>query len=114
MCRLEHRLDGAAMDELDGEIELALDAAEVEDLGDVGMAQGRGDVGLVDERLDQLWVCPQVGKNALEHHRHCARTRVPPYRLPGDAHTAVADAREQSVGAEVSVVRLGHDRSLRA
>ncbi len=42
-----------AVDELHGEVQRALDLADVEHLDDVGVRQPPGDLGLVQEQLDR-------------------------------------------------------------
>ena len=56
----DHATQIASLDVLDREEVLAVDLADLEDRGDVGVLQLDGDLRLVDEALDELLVGDEV------------------------------------------------------
>jgi hypothetical protein len=76
-------------------------AGELVDAGDVVVAQDRGDLGLVDQHLDEVVVLGEVREHALDRDQvgvALAVERLGPVDL---GHTAERDAIEEVVPAEL-------------
>src|SRR5262249_9803390 len=63
---VEDRAQVLAVDELERDEEGIVDFAEIEDLGDVRVAELHRDLRLIDEHLDELFVLGDVGEDALD------------------------------------------------
>ena len=65
---LDHLRQGVPVDQLHGQEVVAVDGPEVEDLGDVAVAEAHHDAGLVGEHADEGLVLCVVREDALDHH----------------------------------------------
>ena len=97
----EHPAERLTVHVLHGEEVVAVDLSEVEDLGDVPVAERHGDAGLVDEHPDEGVAPGERREDLLDHHRLAhARHRVEP-RAVELGHPADGESLEQLVLAEL-------------
>ena len=94
---LEHVL---APDVLHGDEVRVVDAAELEDLADVGVVQLAADLGLIDEHLDEVGVLRHRRQDALDGEDLLEALDAEGLGLEDLGHAANADALEQDVLAE--------------
>ena len=111
-CSRRHRLlllpaaleDGAqvlAVDVLHRDEVLAVRARELVDARDVAVAQQAGDLGLVDQHLDEVVVLGEVGEHALDRDQVGVTAGVEGLGPVDLGHPAERDAVEQVVPAEL-------------
>ena len=91
----------AISDVLHGDEVLAVRAGELVDPGDVGVAQEAGDLGLIDQHLDEVVVLGQVSQDALHRHQVSMSGGVEGLCPVDLCHAAEGDAVEQVVPAEL-------------
>jgi hypothetical protein len=89
-----------AVDVFKGDEVAVIDFAEVEDLGDVRVLKLHGDLRLVDEHRDELFVLRDAGQNALERDDALEALDADGLRLEYLGHAPNIDAFEEVVLAE--------------
>src|SRR5690606_26877308 len=85
---------------LHGHEQLALALAEVDDLDDVRMLQGRADPSLVDEHRDEARVLRELGQNALDREALREAVRPRPASHENFRHASETEALSEYVRAE--------------
>ncbi len=94
-----------AIDVLHGDVVGVLDLAEVVDVDDVVVVELRGQLGLIDEHLDEVLVVRQMGKDLLDGDRLLESFDAAHPRLPDLGHAARGDLLDHHVLAELHAVR---------
>ena len=89
-----------APDVLHGDEVRVVDAAELEDLADVGVVQLAADLRLIDEHLDEVGVLGHRRQDALDGEDLLEALDAEGLGLEDLGHAADADALEQEVLAE--------------
>ena len=105
-------LQAVPVDVLHRDEVLALGLPEIEDLGDVRVAQLDGELRLVDEHLDRLGVARDVREDPLDRHRAGEAGRTSLHGAKDLGHPADADALEELVAAEALLHR--HEATTRS
>lgn len=82
---------------LHGDIILALNLAEIEDLHHIGMVQTYRDFGLVDKHLNELIIVDKAGQNKLDREFFLEAGRPESLRAKDLGHTAGADLIKQDI-----------------
>ena len=88
---LEDRLEVLARDVLQGDEEGAVRFAEIEDLGDIRVVELAGDLGLIDEHLDEGLVLGDVGQDFLDRQETLEPLDPKGFRLEDLSHTPDID-----------------------
>ena len=97
---VEDRAQVLAVHVLERDEVAVVDLAEVEDLGDVRVRELHGDLRLVDEHRDELFVLRDARQDALDRHHALEALHAGGLRLEDLRHAADVDALEQVVLAE--------------
>ena len=112
LLRMRSKIDAqvAAVHVLEGDEEAVLDLTEVEDLGDVRVLQLHGDLRLVDEHRDELFVLGDVRQDALDGQQTLEPLDAECLGLEDLGHTSDVDPLEEVVLAERDgLLQLGHN-----
>jgi hypothetical protein len=98
---LEDRAQVLSVDVLHRDEVLAVRARELVDPRDVGVAEEAGDLGLVDQHLDEVVVLGQVGQDALHRHQVSMAGGVEGLCPVDLGHASERDPVQQVVPAEL-------------
>ncbi len=98
---LEDRPQILAVHVLHGDEVLAVGAGELVDAGDVGVAQEAGDLGLVDQHLDEVVVLGQVSQDPFDRHQVGVATGIEGLGAVDLGHTPESNAVHQVVPTQL-------------
>ena len=108
---IEHAAEIAAMNVLERDVVAAVDDAKIEDLRDVRVVQLDGELGLLDEHADELFVLRNVRKDPLDGNQPFEPLDSERLRAKHLGHAADVDPLEQIIFSDRS--RLLHGVSSR-
>ena len=106
---IEDRPQVAPMDVLEGDEEAVVDLTEVEDLRDVRVLQLHGDLRLVDEHRDELFVLGDVREDAFHREEALEALHAKGLRFEDFGHTSHVDPLKEVVLSERDgLLQRGH------
>ncbi len=111
VARAQQRPDVASVHVLHDEEVLAVDLADVDDVDDVRMVEGRGEPRLGEEHLDERRVLGEVGKDELQHARLLEAGDAEGLREVELGHAAAGEATSEDVAADLGAGGQGAART---